>query len=134
MLPWYQRSEIFFRKKSVQIPLVIISLVAWPFLIRGWIYSVRQSNTWDIERKMHSALEEFQKSPPGFERAEKYLARLKAIQNPYAPDDLKQALADYISAIELSMEAGKSGRDTTPFDQQMDEAKQRIFTIEKRYD
>jgi hypothetical protein len=59
---------------------------------------------------------------------------LKAIENPYAPNDLKQALADYISAIERSMEAGKAGRDTTPFDQQMDEAKQRMFTIEKRYD
>ena len=90
MPPWYQRFETFSRKKSVQIPLMIISLVALPFLIRGWIYSVRQSNTWDIERKMHTALEELQKSPPGFERAEKYLARLKAIQNPYAPDDLKQ--------------------------------------------
>ena len=134
MPPWYQRFETFSRKKSVQIPLAIISLVALPFLIRGWIYSVRQSNTWDIERKMHTALEELQKSPPGFERAEKYLARLKAIQNPYAPDDLKQALADYISAIERSIEAGKAGRDTTPFDQQMDEAKQRMFTIEKRYD
>src|SRR5260370_761058 len=134
MQPWHERFAAFSRKKSFQIPLAIIAVVWFPFLIRGWIYSVRQSNTWDIERKMHSALQELQKSPAGFERAEKYLGRLKAIQNPYAPDDLKQALADYISAMERSIEAGKAGRDTTPFDQQMGEAKQRMFAVEKRYD
>src|ERR1043165_5720450 len=122
MQPWHERFAALARKKSFQIPLAIIAVISFPFLIRGWIYSLRQSNTWDIERKMHSALEELQKSPPGFERAEKYLARLKAIENPYAPDDLKQALADYISAFERSLEAGKAGRDTTQFDQEMDAA------------
>jgi hypothetical protein len=131
---WYQRFESFSRKKSVQIPLVIISLIALPFLIRGWIYSVRQSNTWDLEQKMNAALREAQKSPAGLERAEKYLARLKAIKVAYAPDDLKEALADYASALEQSIGAAKAGRDTTPFDQRMDAAKQRMLAIEKRYD
>jgi len=134
MQPWHERLAALGRKKSLQIPLAIIAVISFPFVIRGWIYSVRQSNTWDIERKMNSALQELQKSPPGFERAEKYLIRLNAIENPYAPDDLKQALSDYISACERSLEAGKAGRDTTPFDQQMNAAKQRIFVIEKRYD
>lgn len=134
MEPWYRKMERFFQKKSVLIPIAILSLVALPFLIRGWAYSVRQSNTWDVGRKMRWANEELQKSPPGFERVDKYLARLKAIDNPYAPDDLKQALADYISALELSLAAGKAGRDTTPFDQRMAEAKQRMIVIEKRYD
>ena len=75
MQPWYQRFETFARKKSVQIPLAIISLVALPFVIGGWIYSIRQSNTWDVGQKMNAALTELQKSPPGLERAEKYLAR-----------------------------------------------------------
>src|SRR5438046_2746069 len=120
MEPWYRRFEAFSRKKSVQIPMAIICLVGLPFLIRGWIYSVRQSNTWDLEQKMSAALREAQKSPPGLERAEKYLARLKAIHVQYAPDDLKQALADYASALEQSIEAAKAGRDTGPFDQRMD--------------
>jgi hypothetical protein len=134
MQPWYQRFETFSRKKSVQVPLAIISLVALPFLIRGWIYPVRQSNTWDVEQKMQAALQEAQKSPPGLERAEKYLARLKAIKVDYAPDDLKQALADYASALEHSIEAAKVGRDTTSFDPQMEEAKRKMIAIEKRYE
>jgi hypothetical protein len=134
METWYQRMEAVARRKSFQIPIAIISLVSLPFLIRGWIYSVRQSNTWDVEQKMNAALREAQKSPPGLERAEKYLARLKAIHVEYAPDDLKQAVADYASALEQSIQAAKNSSDTTPFDQRMDEAKQRMIAIEKRYE
>ena len=67
--------------------MAIASVIALPFLIRGWIYDVRQSNAWDLRNKMYTALREAEKSPPGLERAEKYLARLKAIDNPYAPDE-----------------------------------------------
>jgi hypothetical protein len=35
--------ERFFQKKSVVILIAILSLSALPFLLRGWIYSVRQS-------------------------------------------------------------------------------------------
>jgi hypothetical protein len=88
MEPWYRKIEAFSRRKSVQIPLAIVSLIALPFLVRGWIYSARQSNTWDVEQKMSAALHELQNSSPGLERAEKYLVRLKAIKTGYAPDDL----------------------------------------------
>ena len=114
--------------------MAIVSLIALPFLIRGWIYNVRQSNAWDLRNKMYTALREAEKSPPGLERAEKYLVRLKAIDNPYAPDDLKQALADYVAALNQIVQAEKAGGDTTPFDQQMEAARQRIAAIEKRYD
>jgi hypothetical protein len=130
----WQKFERLVRRKSVQIPMAILSVVALPFLIRGWIYTVRQSNAWDVEQKMSAALRELQSSPPGLDRAEKYLARLKAINTGYAPDDLKQALADYASAIQQSIEAAKAGHDTTPFDKRMDEAKQRMIAIEKQYD
>ena len=114
--------------------MAIVSLIALPFLIRGEIYNVRQSNAWDLRNKMYTALREAEKSPPGLERAGKYLARLKAIDNPYAPDDLKQALADYIAALNQIVQAGKAGGDTTPFDQQMEAARLRIAALEKRYD
>ena len=83
---------------------------------------------------MNAALQEAEQVPPGLETAEKYLSRLKVIDTGYAPDDLKQALADYVSALEQSIDAAKAHRDTAPFDQRMDEAKQRIVAIVKRYD
>jgi 4-amino-4-deoxy-L-arabinose transferase-like glycosyltransferase len=132
--PWYERLQAFAQRKSVQIPLGIIMVIWLPFLIRGWIYTARQSNTWDVEQKMNAALQELQKGPPGLARAEKYLARLKAINTGYAPDDLKQALADYASALEQSIEAMKADHDTTPFDHRMNDAKQRMIAIEKRYE
>jgi hypothetical protein len=83
---------------------------------------------------MNAALQDAERVPPGLERAEKYLSRLKVIDTGYAPDDLKEALADYTSALEQSIDAAKAGRGTTPFDQHMAEAKQRIVAIAKRYD
>ena len=133
MQPWHQRIDTFARKKSVQITFVIIAVVWFPFLIRGWIYNVRQSNTWDVQRKMNAAINEFQKEPLGLQGKQKYVARLKAIDNPYAPDDLKKALADYISAFEASIEAMKVGVDAQPFEDRKAEAQQRIIEIEKRY-
>src|SRR6266480_3284868 len=130
MQPWYQRFDTLARKKSVQIPLAIIAAVSFPLVIRGWIYAVRQSNTWDVQRKMNAALNEFQKEPFGLRSKEKYVARLKAIDNPYAPDDLKRALADYISAFEGSIEAMKAGVDAQPFEYRKGEAEQRILDIE----
>ncbi len=105
---WYHRIEAFVRSKSFQVPIAIISLVGLPFLIRGWIYSVRQSNAWHVQQRMNAALQEAERVPLGFERAETYLARLKAIDAGYAPDDLKQALADYTSALEQSIDAAKA--------------------------
>ncbi len=107
---WYHRIEAFVRSKSFQVPIAIISLVGLPFLIRGWIYSVRQSNAWHVQQRMNAALQEAERVPLGFERAETYLARLKAIDAGYAPDDLKQALADYTSALEQSIDAAKAIR------------------------
>jgi hypothetical protein len=134
MEPWYRRMEAFFRRKSVRITMAIVILIWLPFLIRGQIYMVRQSNAWDVQQKMTAALRESEKTPPGLERAEKYVARLKAIQVQYAPDDLKQALTDYASALELSIDAAKAGRDTTPFDHRMEDAKRRMIAIQKRYE
>ena len=94
---------------------------------------VRQSNTWDVQQKINAAFREFQNDPFGMQSKEKYLARLKAIDNPYAPDDLKKALADYIFAIEGSIEAMKTGTDSQPFEYRKAEAEQRIIDIEKRY-
>jgi hypothetical protein len=126
--------EAFSRRKSVRITIAIVVLIWIPFLVRGQIYLVRQSNAWDLRQKMNASFREAQKSPSGLERAEKYLARLKAIHVQYAPDDLKQAFADYASGLQQAIEAAKANRDPTPFDKRMEAADQRIIAIEKRYD
>jgi hypothetical protein len=134
MQTWYQRFDSFARKKSVQIPVTIITLVMLPFVIWGWIGSIRQSNTWDVEQKWGAAVREMEQSPPGTQRAEKFLARLKAINPGYSPPELQQAIADYISALSNSLEAMKAGRDTAEFDQRMDDAKQKMIAIARKYD
>jgi hypothetical protein len=134
MEPWYQSFDAFARKKSVQIPLAIIMVIWLTFLIHGWIHFVRQSNTWDVEHKWSAALRESEKVPPGLDRAEDLLARLKRIDTGYAPDDLKRAVTDYITAFERAIYVGKAGESTVEFDLAMDAAKQRMVDIAKKYD
>ncbi len=134
MEPWHERFAALSRKKSFQIPVAIIAVIWLPFLIRGWIYFVRQSNTSDVEQKWDAALRESQKLPPGFDRAENLLSRLKRIDTGYAPDELKRATTDYINALEGAIYAAKAGQSTVDFDLAMDRAKQRMVEIAKKYD
>jgi len=72
--------------------------------------------------------------PPGFDRAENLLSRLKRIDTGYAPDELKRATTDYINALEGAIYAAKAGQSTVDFDLAMDRAKQRMVEIAKKYD
>ena len=134
MQPWYQRFDTFARKKSVQITVAIIMILMLPLFILGWIDFIRQSNTRDVAQKWGAAVRELQQTPPGSERVEKFLARLKAIDPGYAPPELRQAMSDYISALSKSLEAMKAGSDTAEFDQQIDDAKQRMITVVRKYE
>lgn len=104
------------------------------FWIRGFIGMVRQTHTRAVARDWGAAIEQSQKVPPGFGRADDLLARLKAIDTGYAPVELKQAISDYILALQNSIDAAKADRDTATFDKAMNEAKQKMVTIARQYD
>jgi hypothetical protein len=124
----------FMERKSSQIVLLILALGIGVFSIFGFIGMVRQTHTRAVARDWGVALRESEKVPSGLGRAEDLLARLKRIDTGYAPDELKRAIADYINALEGSLDAAKAGRDTTSYDEAMDQAKQRMVAAAKKYD
>jgi len=123
-----------FKRKSVQIAFCIFSVVFSIYCIYGFVDLVRQTHTRAVARDFSAAVDELQKSPPGIQRAEVFLKRLKAIDPGYAPAEVKQALHDYISAQEQGLEALKAGRDTKQYDAAVADAKQRLIACVRKCD
>jgi hypothetical protein len=122
------------KKTSTQIVLFVISTVGTIFVIRGFIFQVRQTHAKAVARNWGAAIEQSEKIPPGLGRAEDMLSRFKRIDLGYAPDELKQAISDYITAFQNSLDAAKTGRDTSGSDKAMEEARLRMVAAVKKYD
>jgi hypothetical protein len=121
------------KRKSVQIALCVCSVLFSAYCIRGFVDLVRQTHTRYVMREFSAAVDELQKSPPGFHRAEVFLKKVKAIDPGYAPADVKEALHDYVSAMEYGIVAAKSGQDATQYDPAIADAKQRLISSAKKY-
>ena len=122
------------QKKASQVVLLVFSLGLAVFCIHGFIGMVRQTHTRAVERDWDAALRESGKVPAGLGRAEDLLARLKRIDPGYAPDELKQAITDYIAALKGAIDAAKAGRDTASYDEAMNQARDKLITTAKKYD
>jgi hypothetical protein len=59
--------------------------------------------------------------------------RLKALDPGSAPPECKQALRDYIAALEGSLAAMKAGRNSVQYDAPMANAKQRLADCFRQY-
>src|SRR5207244_8609024 len=95
---------------------------------------VNERHTRVVESDFGAALHQLQDSPPGIQRVETFVARLKAINTGKAPADVKQALQDYVVAVEKSVDAAKAGRSTVPYDSAIDQAKQKLADSVRQYD
>jgi hypothetical protein len=82
---------------------------------------------------MNAIMNDVEKLPPGIPRAEELVRRLKKVDPGLAPGECKQALRDYIAALEGSLEAMKAGRETTQYDAPMADAKQRLADCFRKY-
>jgi hypothetical protein len=122
------------KKKSIQVLILVASLLLGAFSIHGFIGLVRQTHTRALERDFGAAVDKLQKSPPGVERAETFVQTLKAIDPGYAPAEIKQALHDYVAALEQSLAALKAGRDTTQYDPAIAEARERLIACVQKFD
>jgi len=122
------------KRKPVRIAVVSASILFSAWCIHGFIDMVRQTHTRAVQREFSAAVDELEKNPPGIERAQAFLKRLKAIDPGYAPAEVKTALRDYISAMEEGTEAIQAGRDTSKYDAAAAEARERLIAGIKKYD
>ena len=122
------------KKKSTLLLLLILSALIAVFCIQGFMGIVHQRRTRTVEGDFGAALHQLQESPPGVQRVETFVTRLKAIETGYAPAEVKQALQVYVAAVEQSVDAAKAGRDTAPYDPVIAEAKQKLVDSVRDYD
>ena len=90
---------------------MVLVAAAAAFGLYSYVGQVRQTRVRAIAQGIHAAFENPQKLPPGHERGQDALRRLKAIDTSYAPPEMKQALADYITIFQRSIDDMEAGRD-----------------------
>jgi hypothetical protein len=122
------------KKKSFRIVYFILSPLLSVILILGWVDFVRTTHARGVADDFNAAVKQLQDSPPGTERADVFLKRLKAIDTSYAPAEVKQALTNYISAIEQGLNATKTGQNTDKYDREIAEAKQKLVAAVKKWE
>lgn len=117
-----------------KIVFFIFSLSLGVYSFFGMRDLVRQTHTRAVEKEFTAAVVEMQKSPPGLERAETFLKKIKSIDPGLSPPEVKDALKDYISTIENGLDAIKAGRSTEHYDKAMADAKQRLVAAFKKWE
>lgn len=121
------------KRRWVKIALCICAVLFNAYCIWGFRDMARKAHMRQVIEEVSAASAASQKLPPGIERAEMFMSKIKAIRTGYAPAEFKQALQDYISAFEQSLAAAKAGQDTTKLDANIAEAKQRIAECYRKY-
>ena len=121
-------------KKSTRILVLILSLLIAVFCIQVFVGFVHRAYTRTVEAGFGAALHQLQESPPEPQRAKVFVARLKAINTDHAPAEVKQALQDYIAAVERFLDALTAGRNIAPYNHAIAAANQRLSDFVREND
>lgn len=114
--------------------VLVGALLLGVYSVRGIIGLVRQTHTRAMEKAFAAAIDKFQKSPPGIERATNFVKELKAIDPGYAPAEVKQALRGYIDAFDQSVAGWKSGHVPTEYDAAIEAARTKLLESVGKFD
>lgn len=86
-----------------------------------------------IDRELKVALDASHSQPPGIAQFEDLLARLKRIEPGRAPDEVKEALANYISALEADINAFKVGENLAPYDRKLEKTQKQLAAVVSKH-
>ena len=125
--------DALLKRKPVMILAAVAAVCFSVYCIRDFASMARNNHTQGLLRDMNAIMNDADKLPPGIPRAEELVRRLKALDPGLAPAEGKQALRDYTAALEGSLQAMKSGRDTTQYDASVADAKQRLADCFRKY-
>ena len=116
----------FLKRKSGQALLIVAGLVATVYSFSGWRHLGEITQTRGIDRELKAALEASHSQPAGIAQFEDLLARIKRIDTHRAPDEVKEALANYIKALEADIAAFHAHQSLAPYDIELDKAQKRL--------
>jgi hypothetical protein len=80
----------------------------------------------DISEQIAAAHKAAEKMPVGLARGEDFVRQLKAIDPGRAHPEVKQALNEYVAAMEQSLQATKMQQDPAPFERVCADKAQRL--------
>jgi hypothetical protein len=113
--------------------LILISAVVVVSILFGVRGILQQQHARRVIKECAAAGETLEKSPPGFERADTFIQRLRAIDTSAAPADLARAIHDYADAMERAIGAVKNGKESKQLDDEMAATKERFVAVMKNY-
>ena len=105
-------------KRSLLTLSLVISIPAsiWgSYFCLASLLSARDAR--DVSQQIVSARQAIEKLPPGIERPEEFVRRLRSVDPGHAPREGKVALSNYVVAMEQATEALKNHQDEQPLEQ-----------------
>jgi hypothetical protein len=134
----FRRLELATSPKRVQTPLLILLIVGVLILIFYFVNlsakNFRAAESYRIDHEFHVVANQLKDKPGSVERSEEFVQRCKAINTYFAPPEVKNALNDYIAAVEQSTLAIKAGRDSVIFHQKTSEQYQKLKSTFAKYE
>jgi hypothetical protein len=94
--------------------MLIVLAVAFVCFVFAELFAIidRDSDaTQKVQREMNQVVADWQKLPPGIERAEELVRRLRRIDASHAPVDVQRALQEYADALDRGVSVYKAGAD-----------------------
>ncbi len=125
--------DALLKKKPFMILAAVAVVCFSVYCILDFASIARNNHAQGLLRDMNAIMTDVEKLPPGTPRAEELVRRLKGLDPGLAPAEVKQALRDYTAALESSVVAMKAGRDTTPYDAPMADAKRKLADCFQKY-
>jgi hypothetical protein len=119
----------FLKRKSGQALLIIASVLALVYSLQGWGHLREMTHTRALDRDLKAALDASHSQPAGIAQMEDFLVRLKRIDPGQAPADVKQALAEYVAALEAAIKAFRAGENLAPYDREMEKTQKRLAAV-----
>jgi hypothetical protein len=113
--------------------LILISVVLVVSVWFGFRGIFQQQHARQVIKECNAAADALEKSPPGFERADAFVQRLRAIDTSATPADLAKAIHDYADAMDRAIEAVKNGKESKQLNDEMAAARERFVTVMKNY-
>jgi hypothetical protein len=115
------------QKKLTILAASIASAAFTSWSIYDFAHLVQRRDTARIVSDISTVQKEIEQQPPGVERGEAFIRRLKAINTRHAPGEVKQMLKAYIEAMEQAVSAVKAQQDPLPFDRAIADRKNALI-------
>jgi hypothetical protein len=113
--------------------LILISAVFVISVLVGVRGIFQQQHARHFINECAAAGKALEEGPPGFERADAFVQRLRSIDTNGVPADLVKATHDYADAMDRAMGAVKNGKESKQLDDEMAATREHFVAVTKNY-